>query len=539
MTRSGAAAFALAAAVFLAGLGSYGFIEPSDARYAEIAREMHVSGDFVYPTLLGIRHFHKPPLIHWLVQPGLSLLGENPWGARIVLAAQGLLLCLLLHRFARRCLPGASAWAVALVATTPAVMGASHVLTIDLLLTLLVSAALLGWFELRRGAGGRGARLMLWGALGLAFLAKGPVGWVLPALVIVAATSLHRGPAQGRVWGAKWGIPLALAIALPWYLWVAVRTPGLLSYFLGEQVAGRLSEGGLGHPHPWYYFIGVAPLLGMPWLLLAPRGWRLLRARDPRLADFLALWAVVPPLFFSLPATKLPLYVLPAYPAVALLAAVPLAEPGRAGRPLRIAGGLMLALAACLAAAGTGGLPLGGDVRAVPAADLRSLLAAPAVVLAAAGTLVLAAAVRRPAVAASAMALALAFLAGWVSLNGHRLPLHSAEGVGRAVAAEYRAGDVVACYRKEAQGLPYYSGQAPMPLLALIPRETRFEPPGRRPPLADEQEFAALWRGPARVLAVTTAAQVAALPGAVRLEEAGGYVLCANRTAGRREAAPR
>jgi 4-amino-4-deoxy-L-arabinose transferase len=493
---------------------------------------MHASGDWLHPTLLGIRHFHKPPLIYWLVQPGLSLLGANPWGARIALAALGLALCALVHRFARRRLPGAAPWAVAALATTPAVMGASHVLTIDLLLALLMSAALLAWFELRSGAGGRGARLALWAALGLAFLAKGPVGWAVPALVIAATAAVHRRAAPGRPTGAGWGVPLALAIAAPWYLYVVATTPGLLGYFLGEQVAGRLSEGGLGHPHPWYYFLGVAPALGLPWLLLAPRGWRLLRGRDPLLADFLALWALVPPLFFSVPATKLPLYVLPAYPAVALLASVALAEGTGARGALRTAGGLLLALAGLVAAAGCGALPLGGDVRAVPAAELRALVAAPAVVFAAAGLVALASAARRPRGAAAAVALALGFLAGWLSLNGHRLPLHSAEGVGRALAGEYRAGDVVACYRKEAEGLPYYAGAAPMPLLAAIPRETRFEPPGRRPPLLDEGDFKALWAGPARVLAVTTPGNARNLPGAVTLAEAGGYVLCANRAGG-------
>jgi 4-amino-4-deoxy-L-arabinose transferase len=74
-------AISLAAVVFLAGLGSYGLVEQSDARYAEIAREMRNSGDYLVPTLLGIKHFHKPPLIYWLTIPGYALLGQSEWGA--------------------------------------------------------------------------------------------------------------------------------------------------------------------------------------------------------------------------------------------------------------------------------------------------------------------------------------------------------------------------------------------------------------------------------------------------------------------------
>ena len=150
-----ALAFALAAVVFLAGLGSYGLVERSDARYAEIAREMWSSGDYLVPTLLGIKHFHKPPLIYWLTVPGYALFGQNEWGARLFLAVAGLLLAGAVHRFARRRLPAAASWSVLMLAATPAVLGGSRILTTDLLLALCLTAALLSWYDFRSGAGGR------------------------------------------------------------------------------------------------------------------------------------------------------------------------------------------------------------------------------------------------------------------------------------------------------------------------------------------------------------------------------------------------
>jgi 4-amino-4-deoxy-L-arabinose transferase-like glycosyltransferase len=335
---------------------------------------------------------------------------------------------------------------------------------------------------------------------------------------------------QRRSWGLWWGIPLVLAIALPWYAFVMAKTPGLTGYFLGQQLAGRLKEGGMGHPHPWFYFLGVYPLLGVPWIFLAPAGWRVLRGRDRALATFLGLWAIVPPLFFSLPPSKLPLYVLSSYPALALLAAAALEVERRARRPLLLAGATFLILGAGLAGVGLGAIPAASRDLVLESPGALRFLALPA-----AGALLLAGAAaivdarRRPRRACLALALTLVFLVSWAFLNARSLPLYSAEKVGRAVAAVYRPGDTLVIYRSRVEGVSFYAGGAPLPLLADVQRETGFEPPGRQAPTIDERAFRELLEAPGRVLVVTQERHRKWLPGLTEIARGGGYVLFSSR----------
>ncbi len=529
------AALALAAAVFWVGLGSYGLVEPSDARYAEIAREMWLSGDWAFPRLLGIHHFHKPPLIYWLSAAGYALLGPTEWGARACQGVLGLVLAAVLWRFARRNLgPRCAPWAVVLLATTPAVIGAERMLTTDLLLATCQTVILTNAYEIWRGTGGRGTRVALYLAFGLAFLAKGPVGWLVPLLVLVPFLVAGRG-ASGREepWGLAWGIPLALLVALPWYLYAVVRTPGLLPYFLGGQLGSRLQAGGMGHPHPWHYYLYVAPALGFPWVLLAPaRPGPGAGGGAPGLGRLLALWALVPPIFFSIPATKLPLYVLLSYPAVALLGARALASgaPG-VRRALRVAGGAVLVGGVAAALVGVGAVPLrGGDLSRVAPGDLAGLFLPVAVAAVAGGGLCLAWTRREtpaPGAAALALAAVLALAPAWAFTRGDRLPIKTARVVGRAAAAELGDGDVLAEYRTLSAGLPFYAGR--LPVLAGVRRDLRFEDPVTRRRVLDDAAFRKLWAGPRRVLALTRPRRLKNLPGARQIARGGGYVLVSNR----------
>jgi 4-amino-4-deoxy-L-arabinose transferase-like glycosyltransferase len=524
-------AFALAAVVFWTGLGAYGLVESSDARYAEIARDMRDSSDWLFPRLLGIHHFDKPPLIYWLSAGGHWLLGENEWGARACLGFLGLILCAVLWRFGRRHLgPMAAVWSVVLVATMPAVIAAGRMLTADLLLTVCLTLALTGWYDVWSGIGGRGPLVAFYTGVGLAFLAKGPVAWLLLLLVLVPHSLLNRGASARRVsWGAGWGIPLALAIALPWYVIVAWKTPGLFSYLVVEQIASRLHEGGLGHPRPWFYFLGIFPVLGLPWMLLAPGGWRYLRGRRSPLAVFLGLWSLVPPLFFSIPATKLPLYALPAYPAVSLLGAALLAGSPRAvARDLRAAGGMFLLLGMGLVLVSLGAvMPHGGDLLEVHGSTLRALCLPLAAACLAGGFAALGWARKRPLRAAMVLSLALGFLPAWGFSRGDTLPLRSAREVGRAAEALRQPDDILAEYGDLTAGLGFYAHG--LPLLAGIARELRFdeEAPGER--VLTRKQFLRLWSGPRRMLVVTRGRHLRDLPAARVLTWGEGYVLVSNQ----------
>ncbi len=527
-------AFVLAAVGLWVGLGSYGLVEPSDARYAEIAREMWASGDWLFPRLLGIHHFHKPPLVYWITSLGYAALGPTEWGAR---AGQGVLaaaLVLVLWRFARRHLgEGAAPWAVALAATTPAVVGAERMLTTDLLLCLCQTLVITSAYDVWSGKGRTPARIVLYLSLGLAFLTKGPVGWIVPLLVLGPFLAFHRGQGgRSRPWGVSWGVPLALAVALPWFAYVVAATPGLLDYFLGGQIASRLRSGGMGHPHPWHYYLLVFPALGLPWILLAPAGRRAAARRSPPLAALLVLWALVPPAFFSLPATKLPLYVLAAYPAVCLLGAAALAgAPGETRTPLRWCGGVTLALAGAALVVGLGVVPLrGGDLAGVPPGRVGELFLPLAAVLGLAGAGALAWTARtgaRPGAAAACLAAALAATTAWAFSRGDALPLRTARPAGRAALSLWEPGTVLAEYRDLSAGFAFYTGR--LPVLGGIGRELAFEGPAAKRRVLDRKAFLELWSGPRRVLALTRPKHLPELRGAKELARGGGYVLVENR----------
>ncbi len=527
------AAFGLAAAVLWIGLGSYGLVEPSDARYAETAREMWTSANWAFPTFLGISHFHKPPLIYWLSAFGYAVFGLNEWGARACQGLLGLLLAWTVWRFARKHLgETVGAWAVVFLVTTPAVIGAERMLTTDLLLVTCQTAALTSAYELRVGSGGPGTRLLFYVSMGLAFLAKGPVGWAVPLLVLAGLFPAGRTREKAAPWGAAWGVPLMLAVALPWYLYVVSRVPGLLEYFVKGQLASRLRAGGMGHPHPWHYYLYVFPALGAPWILAVPQGLRALLHRRPKAARFLGLWALVPPLFFSLPATKLPLYVLSSYPAVALMAGFAVGhEAPRTRGSLRAAGALLLVAGAAAALVGTGALPLrGGDLAAVPPAALPKLFLPLAFAWVVAGALALA--WTRPGfgtepAAASCLVAAIAFAVAWAFPHGEILPLRTARPTGRAAARVLRKDDILAEYRTLSAGLAFYTGR--VPLLAGIHRDLRFDGASARNRVLGTAAFQRLWKGTRRVVVLTKDKYLRELPGAVELAQGGGYVLVANR----------
>ncbi|GAB6062384.1 ArnT family glycosyltransferase [Deferrisoma palaeochoriense] len=528
------AAGGLAAVALWVGLGSYGLVEPSDARYAEIAREMWASGDWLFPRLLGIHHFHKPPLVYWVTALGYGVAGPTEWGARLGQGVLATLLVLVLWRFARRHLaPGAATWAALFAATTPAVVGAERMVTTDLLLCLCQTVALTAAYEIWNGSAGRGERIALYLALGAAFLTKGPVGWIVPLLVLLAFLPFHRrGATEQARWGLAWGVPLALAVALPWYAYAVGAVPGLLDYFLGGQIASRLKEGGMGHPHPWHYYLYVFPALGLPWALLAPAGRRAAARASEPLAWFLGAWALVPPIFFSLPATKLPLYVLAAYPAMALLAAQALAAAADEVRALLRAVGFGFVLAAAAAlVVGLGVVPLrGGDLAAMDRAALGTVFLPIAAVLAAAGAGAAAWTAdrgSRPDLAALCIAAGLALTVGWAFSRGDALPLRTARPTARKALEHLGPDAVLAEYGSLSAGFAFYTGR--IPVLGGISRETLFEGPEVERRVLSREAFLDLWKGPRRVVALTRPKYRKDLPGGRDLARGNGYVLVENR----------
>ncbi|KAF1712394.1 glycosyltransferase [Pseudoxanthomonas kalamensis DSM 18571] len=340
---------ALALLLAFAFLGSRGIWDPDEGRYTNVALQMLDSGDWVHPKRHHeTGHWTKPPLTYWTIAASIAGFGPKPWAARLPAALSYLLCTLLAWRIARRLLPGREDRAGLVYATMLLPFGAASLITTDFLLAACETLAMWAFVEARFAASGRrglGWMLLLWVALALAFLTKGPPG-LLPLAVMLLFNLLAPGPQRRSV--MQWsGLALFVLLALPWYVAVILGTPGLLDYFVGDEIYNRIATDHFNRNGQWYGWLWVyAPtlLLGsLPWTrgLLGVTGalpgqlrrwWREPAARD---ADapllLLTVWLLLPLLVFCLSRSRLPLYLLPLFVPLALL----IAARSPAGAPLR------------------------------------------------------------------------------------------------------------------------------------------------------------------------------------------------------------
>lgn len=337
----------MALVLALALLGHRGIWDPDEGRYTNVALHMLDSGDWIDPHRSSeVGHWTKPPLTYWAIASAVGVFGHNAWAARLPAALSYLLCVWLAGRIARRLLPGSQTQASLVFATMLFTIGASQLITTDYVLTACETLAMWAFVEARFGQpSDRGARAWLtamWAAFALAFLTKGPPG-LLPLLAVVVFELLTRGPRRPAL--LQWtGLLAFAAIALPWYLVVVSRNPGLLQYFLGSEVVGRVASNDFGRHGEWYGWLaiyGPTLLIGtLPWtfallrwartLPAQVRGWR---TREGRAADpaglLLALWLLLPLLVFCVSRSRLPLYVLPLAVPLAVIAARQRVREGR------------------------------------------------------------------------------------------------------------------------------------------------------------------------------------------------------------------
>ena len=335
----------MAVVLALALLGHRGIWDPDEGRYTNVALNMLASGNWLEPMRSGeVGHWTKPPLTYWAIAGSVAVFGHNAWAARLPAALSYLLCVWLAGRIARRLAPGSQAQAALAFATMLFTLGASQLITTDYVLTACETLAMWAFVEARFGDPARARRwlLAMWAAFALAFLTKGPPG-LLPLLAVVAFELLTRGGRRPAL--LHWSGPLVFALlALPWYAVVVQRNPGLLQYFLGNEVVGRVATndfGRHGECYGWLTIYGPTLLLGtLPWtpallrwaraLPAQARGWR---RPDGRAADraglLLALWLLLPLLVFCVSRSRLPLYVLPLFVPLAVLAARQRTREGR------------------------------------------------------------------------------------------------------------------------------------------------------------------------------------------------------------------
>jgi 4-amino-4-deoxy-L-arabinose transferase-like glycosyltransferase len=325
-----AALLGLLFALWFGALEVRGLFWPDEGRYAEIAREMLASGDYVTPRLNGLKYFEKPPLQYWASAVAFRLLGVDEWTARLWPATTGFALVVL----------SAVAWWRWADATTGLVAGAvlaggwgivvgAQILTLDMGLTFFLSIALLAFIAAHRpGIEARRrewALVLAWAAIALAVLCKGLIGVLLPALALLVYAAIERDAAILRRALGWRGVAVFVAIALPWFVLAQRSNPEFFDVFIVQEHFRRFLEPGHHRPGPWWYFLPILAAGLLPWTASLPAaladGWRAAAVDGLRVERLLAIWIGVVVAFFSASHSKLPAYVLPALPACAWLIA--------------------------------------------------------------------------------------------------------------------------------------------------------------------------------------------------------------------------
>jgi len=360
--------------IWFANLEYRKLIKPDEGRYAEIQREMVVSGDWTTPRLNGLKYFEKPPLQYWVTATAYTVFGEHQWTSRLWMGLTGFAGILLvwfagLRLFGRE----AAGYAAILLGSSMLYVLMGHINTLDMgvtfFLTLGIAGLLLGQTQ-TDATKRRNWMLLAWAALGLAVLSKGLMGLVLPgaALFIYAVVQRDFSVFKRMHWLP--GLAVFLLITAPWFYLVMKANPEFFQRFFIYEHYTRFTTKDLGRYQPWYYFIPILLAGMLPWTVLmfdtlfrtafgsglgrdskqsfeSPRsaintvrpelveGYKkaltgssfdstaLRSGRTVNVvfnpAHFLLIWAVFIYLFFTVSGSKLPSYLLPMFPALALL----------------------------------------------------------------------------------------------------------------------------------------------------------------------------------------------------------------------------
>lgn len=297
--------------------------ETTDARYAEIAREMLASGNFLEPYYNGIKHFHKPPLTYWLNAIGMSIFGVNGFGARFfgALAAVVILIytrrtALLLSRDEK-----IADTAFFILASSLLFIVVGHVVSTDIYLTMFTIMSLYYMFRQMYGKVGVSNAFMAGLLVGLGFLTKGPIIFLFTLLPFMAAKFFD--PNHRRVFNLiEVLVILAVfaSVALPWYLYVINVNDGLLNYFLKDQTVERVATDKFSRSKPFWFFFAIFFGTFLPWAFYMIRNHRFSYKLQPGKA--LYLYIIMPFIVFELSTSKLGTYLLPFFPVAAVIAAV-------------------------------------------------------------------------------------------------------------------------------------------------------------------------------------------------------------------------
>jgi len=389
---------------FFWGLAGAGLVDETEPLFAEAARQMYETGDWITPYFNGATRFDKPPLVYWLMAIGFHVFGVNEWAVRLPSALSATALVGMgfytlrrygfsrpelaiayievpsnvtlrhLARISQANLVWSAVIGSAIMALHPETMVWARIGVSDMLLTGCIGTALfaffLGYAQTQWPRRQRNWYLASYGLMGLAVLTKGPVGVVLPGMII-GAFLLYTG--QWQHWRKEFhvlkGAALFLALTVPWNVAVIVANGrAYIDSFFGYHNVERFTNVVNGHAAPWYFYFLVVAVGFLPWSPLLP--WSIARLspwqrqlwqdrpRTAHLGIFALTWLLVIFGFFTIAVTKLPSYVLPLMPAAAILVGLawsdrlcPTSPRSHMDRGVAVSYGLNLVIFAVLAGA--------------------------------------------------------------------------------------------------------------------------------------------------------------------------------------------
>ncbi|WP_042297667.1 glycosyltransferase family 39 protein [Paraburkholderia bannensis] len=317
------------AVIWFLPLGWRHLLPSDEGRYAEMAREMLASGDWITPRYNGYKYFEKPPLQTWMNALTFAWFGIGEWQARLYTALTGFAGVLLIGFTGARVFNAATGFFAALVlACAPYWNLMGHFNTLDMGLSFWMELTLCALLLAQRpNLPTRDARLWMWvcwGAMALAVLSKGLVGLILPGAVLVLYTLVARDWALWKRLYLVSGLIVFFAIVSPWFILVQQRNPEFFNFFFIVQQFQRYLTPAQNRPGPFYYFVPVLLVGFLPWLSVSVQSVRH-ALRTPRQPNGFApvtlvlVWSAFIFLFFSASHSKLISYVLPIAPPLALV----------------------------------------------------------------------------------------------------------------------------------------------------------------------------------------------------------------------------
>ncbi|MBF0298877.1 MAG: glycosyltransferase family 39 protein [Oligoflexia bacterium] len=329
---------------WFAPLNYCSLIKPDEGRYAIIAREMVQSGDWIVPRMNSLQYIEKPPMHYWMTAISFSLFGEHEWSARLWSAIAGMLGILMMMWTARRIYGREVAlYSGLLLSSSIFYVGLSRINTVDMGLTLFMGVSLMAMLLAQRDSASvkenRYWMYIVWIGLALAVLTKGPMGVILPAGVLFIYLLLTRSFYILKKLHLGVGLFIFSAIILPWFILVSQRNSHFLKFFFIREHVERFLTNTHNRDEVWWYlfpfvFLGILPWMFFLLVALISSTSSFFKnilsniknskntknsKKDFKVNLLLTIWCFFIFIFFSLSSSKLPTYVLPIFPALALL----------------------------------------------------------------------------------------------------------------------------------------------------------------------------------------------------------------------------